>query len=80
MKPRKKLSVLARFRPRITADLNSDLVNLVGTETAFIYHKYVDDEDTPYSHQWVLTTEDPRFGDYWFPECDLEILQDWHSA
>jgi hypothetical protein len=40
----------------------------------------VDEDDTPYSDQWVLTAEDQRFGDYWFPECDLEILQEMHSS
>lgn len=76
MKPRKDLRVLARFNPTNTGDLDSELINLVGTEAVFCYHRFVDDDDTPYSEQWVLTTEDQRFGDYSFPECDLEILQE----
>jgi len=80
MKPRKDLRVLARFRPTNTDDLDSELINLVGTETVFCYHRFVEDNDTPYSEQWVLTTEDQRFGDYSFPECDLEILQEKHTT
>ena len=80
MKPRKNHRVLARFNPKTKDDLDSELIILVGTEAEFCYHKFVDNEDTPYSDQWVLTTEDPRFGDYWFPECDLEILQEKHPA
>ncbi len=56
------------------------MTNLVGTEAVFCYYKFVDDDDSPYSDQWLLTTEDQRFGDYCFPECDLEILQEKHSA
>jgi hypothetical protein len=80
MKPFKNLRVLARFRPTATDDLDSKLINLVGTEAVFCYHKFVDEDDTPYSDQWVLTAEDQRFGDYWFPECDLEILQEMHTS
>jgi len=79
-KPFKSLRVLARFNPMTTDDLDAELVNLVGTEAVFCYHKFVDEDDTPYSNQWVLTAEDQRFGDYWFPECDLEILQEKHCA
>ena len=80
MKPFKNLRVLARFSPKTTDDLESELTNLVGTEAVFCYHKFVDDDDSPYSDQWLLTTEDHRFGDYSFPEGDLEILQEKHSA
>ena len=80
MEPRKNLRVLARFSPTNTDDLDSKLINLVGTEAVFRYHRFVDDDDTPYSEQWVLTTEDQRFGDYSFPQCDLEILQEKHTA
>jgi hypothetical protein len=80
MKPRKNLRVLARFRPTSTDDLNSELISLVGMEAVFCYHRFVEDNDTPYSEQWVLTTEDQRFGDYWFPECDLQILQEKHTT
>ena len=80
MKRFKNLRVLARFSPKTKDDLDSELTKLVGTEAVFCYHKFVEDDDSPYSDQWVLTTEDLRFGDYWFPECDLEILQEKHSA
>jgi hypothetical protein len=79
MKPIKNLRVLARFSPKTTDDLEPELSNLVGTEAVFSYHRYVDEDDTPYSDQWVLTAEDQRFGGYWFPECDLEVLQEMHS-
>jgi hypothetical protein len=80
MKPVKSLRVLARYCPKTTDDLEPELSNLVGTEAVFSYHRYMDEDDTPYSNQWVLTAEDQRFGDYWFPECDLNILQEMHSA
>jgi len=80
MKSRKDLRVLARFSPTNTDDLDSELINLVGAEAVFRYHRFVDDDDTPYSEQWVLTTDDKRFGDYSFPECDLEILQEKHTT
>lgn len=72
----KNLRVLARFNPMTTDDLQSELVSLVSTEAVFCYHQFIEDDDTPYSDQWVLIAEDQRFGDYWFPECDLEILQE----
>ena len=80
MKPFKNLRVLARFSPKTTDDLDSEMTNLIGTEAVFCYYKFVDDDDSPYFNQWLLTTEDQRFGDYCFPECDLEILQEKHSA
>ena len=79
MKKHRNLRVRARFRPMNTDDLDSELINLVGEEAVFCYHKFVDEDDTPYSNQWVLTAEDQRFGDYWFPESDLEILQENHA-
>lgn len=80
MRRHKDLRVLARFTPKTTDDLDAALVPLVGKEAVFRYHRFVDDNDTPYSEQWVLTAEDKRFGDYWFPESDLEILQEQQSA
>jgi hypothetical protein len=56
----RNLRVLARFSPRTTDDLDPDLLNLVGTDAVFSYHKFVDDEDTPYANQWLLTSEDRR--------------------
>lgn len=80
MKRHKNLRVLARFNPRTTDDLDSGLIDLVGKEAVFRYVRFVDDNDTPYSDQWVLASEDKRFGDYWFPESDLEILREQHSG
>jgi hypothetical protein len=80
MKPHKNLRVLARFSPKTTADLSPELSNLVGKEAVFTYIRFVEENDTPYSEQWVLKAEDRRFGDYWFPECDLDILQEKHAA
>ena len=80
MKPHKNLRVLARFSPRTTTDLEPELNQLIGTEAVFSYLRFVEENDTPYSEQWVLTSEDQRFGDYWFPECDLVILQEKRSA
>jgi len=79
-KPYKNLRVLARFSPKTTYDLHAELISLVGTEAVFSYHKYIEDNDTPYSNQWVLIAEDQRFANYWFPECDLDILQEKLSA
>jgi hypothetical protein len=80
MKPSKNLRVMARFNPRTTSDLDPELLGLVGTVAEFRYHRFVEDNDTPYSGQWVLTSEDQRFGSYWFPESDLEILQEKELA
>lgn len=80
MKVFRNLRVLARFSPRTTDDLDPDLLNLVGKDAVFSYHKFVDDEDTPYANQWLLTSEDRRFGEYWYPESDLEILRVMRSA
>jgi hypothetical protein len=79
MTPFKNLKVLARYAPTITDDLDPSIAGLVGTVAVFSYHKLVDDEDTPYDGQWVLKTKDMRFGGYWFPESDLDILQESHA-
>jgi hypothetical protein len=80
MKPHRNMKVVARFSPRITDDLDPALLELVGAEAVFTYHRFVDEEDTPYMDQWVLTTEDRRFGGFWFPESDLEILRESLTA
>ena len=80
MEKHANLRILARFRPTTTCDLDSELINLVGEKGVFRYYKFVDDDDTPYSDQWLLIAEDKRFGNYWFSECDLEILQEMQSA
>jgi hypothetical protein len=43
------LRVLARFRPRSTDDPGSELIHLVGKEAEFRYHKFIDEDDSPYS-------------------------------
>ena len=80
MKRHVNLRVLARFRPTTKDDLASKLINLVGEKGVFRYYKFIDDDDTPYSNQWLLIAEDKRFGNYWFSECDLEILQEKQST
>jgi hypothetical protein len=80
MKKHTNLRVLARFRPTTTNDLDPELRGLVGEKGVFRYCKYVEDDDTPYSNQWVLIAEDQRSGDNWYPECDLEILQEKQPA
>ena len=59
MKRRKNLRVLARFKPMATNDLNQELIKFVGKEAVFRYHKFIDEDDTPYSNQWVLPHERP---------------------
>ena len=80
MKPFKNLRVLARFNPKTRDDLDVELDKLVGRDAVFCYLEFVDEDDTPYGNQWLLTPEDQRFGDYRFPESDLEVLRVMHSA
>jgi hypothetical protein len=71
----RKLQVLARFHPRVTGDLVPELSRVINTETVFTYTRQMD-EDEPFPGEWVLKTEDERFGDYWIPERDLEIIRE----
>ena len=80
MKPFKNLRVLARFNPKTRDDLDVELDKLVGRDAVFRYLEFVDEDDTPYGNQWLLTPEDQRFGDYRFPESDLEVLRVMRSA
>ena len=80
MHKHRNLKVLARFSPRNTDDLESGLIDLIGKEAEFRYHKFIEEDDTPYSDLWVLTSEDRQFGNYWYPESDLEILEEKHST
>jgi hypothetical protein len=73
MNKHRKLDVLARFQPRVADDLMPGLAKVIGTETVFTYTRQMD-EDEPFPGEWVLKTDDERFGDYWIPECDLEII------
>jgi len=73
MNRHRKLNVLARFRPRVVDDLMPGLEKVIGTETVFTYTRQMD-EDEPLPGEWVLKTDDERFGDYWIPECDLEMI------
>ena len=73
MNRRKKLNVLARFHPRVRSDLMPELTKVIDTETVFTYTRQMD-EDEPFPGEWVLSTDDERFGGYWIPERDLEII------
>ena len=75
MNRHRKLNVVARFQPRVVDDLMPGLAKVVGTETVFTYTRQMD-EDEPLPGEWVLKTGDERFGDYWIPECDLEIIRE----
>jgi hypothetical protein len=33
------------------------------------------DDDDPLPGEWVLKTEDERFGGYWIPERDLTVIK-----
>jgi hypothetical protein len=69
-----KLKVLARFQPKVVDDLMPELVKVIDTEALFIYAWQMDDDD-PLPGEWVLKTEDQRFGGYWIPESDLRIIK-----
>jgi len=75
MNRRRNLQVLARFHPRVVADLMPELTRVVDAETVFTYTRQMD-EDEPYPGEWVLQTDDQRFGSYWIPESDLEIIRE----
>ena len=74
MNRQRNLRVVARFQPGVVDDLFPELVNLVGTETVFTYTRQMD-EDEPFPDEWVLNTNDERFGKYWIAERDLEIIR-----
>jgi hypothetical protein len=75
MNKHRKLDVLARFQPRVVDDLMPGLANVIGTDAVFTYTRQMD-EDEPFPGEWVLKTDDERFGGYWIPECDLEIIEE----
>jgi hypothetical protein len=75
MNKHRKLSVLARFQPRVVDDLMPDLEKAIGSDAVFTYTRQMD-EDEPFPGEWVLKTDDERFGGYWIPECDLEIIEE----
>ena len=70
---RKNSRVRARFEPKVPEALFPELTPLVGTEADFVYVRKMDD-DEPYPDEWMLRTDDPRFGRYTIPERDLELL------
>ncbi|MCG6898527.1 MAG: hypothetical protein LJE75_00830 [Gammaproteobacteria bacterium] len=70
-----RVKVLARFRPKIVDDLVPELLQVIDTEAVFTYAWQMD-EDDPLPGEWVLKTEDQRFGGYWIPECDLAIIKE----
>ena len=71
----KHSKVLARFNPRSVDVLMPKLVEVIDTEAVFTYAWQMDDDD-PRPGDWVLTTEDERFGGYWIPESDLLIIKE----
>ena len=70
-----KTKVLARFQPRVADDLVPALLKVIDSEAVFTYAWQMD-EDDPLPGEWVLKTEDERFGGYWIPECDLTIIKE----
>ena len=74
MNRHRKLTVLARFKPRVVDDLMPELTKVIGTETGFTYMRQMD-EDEPFPGEWILNANDERFGDYWIPERDIEIIR-----
>jgi len=75
MNRHRKLSVVARFQPRVVDDLMPVLAKVVGIETVFTYTRQMD-EDEPFPGEWVLKPNDERFGSYWIPERDIEIIRE----
>jgi hypothetical protein len=74
-----KLKVLARFQPRVADDLVPVLLKVIDTEAVFTYAWQMD-EDDPFPGEWVLKTEDERFGGYWVPESDLTIIKECRNG
>ena len=72
----RKLKVLARFQPRVVEDLMPGLAKVIGTDSVFTYTRQMD-EDEPLPGEWILEADDDRFGGYWIPECDLQIIREY---
>ena len=70
-----KLNVLARFQPKRVDNLVPELTRLIGTETVFTYTRQMD-EDEPFPGEWILNAKDERFGRYWIPERDIQIIRE----
>ena len=79
MRKHRKLQVLARFHPGVADDLMPGLEKLIDTESVFTYARQMD-EDEPFPDEWILKTDDERFGGYWIPERDLEIIRKCHPG
>ena len=79
MRRYRKLQVLARFHPGVADDLMPGLAGLIDTEGVFTYARQMD-EDEPFPGEWVLKADDDRFGGYWIPERDLEIIRKCHHG
>ena len=75
MNRHRKLNVVARFQPRVVDDLMPGLAEVIGTEAVFTYTRQMD-EDEPFPGEWVLNTNNERFGGYWIPERDIEIIRE----
>ena len=75
MNRRRQLQVVARFQPAVVDDLMPGLAQVIGTEAVFTYTRQMD-EDEPFPGEWVLNAADERFGNYWIPERDIEIIRE----
>ena len=64
MNKHRRLNVLSRFQPRVVDDLMQGLAKAIGSDAVFTYSRQMD-EDEPFRGEWVLKTDDGRFGDYW---------------
>ena len=69
----KNSRVRTRFEPRVPEALVPGLAMLAGAEADFVYVRKMDD-DEPYPDEWILRTDDPRFGRYAIPESKLKIV------
>jgi hypothetical protein len=58
----------------VVDDLMPGLTKVIGSDAVFTYTRQMD-EDEPFPGEWVLKTDDERFGDYWIPESDLVIIE-----
>lgn len=75
MNRHRKLKVLARFHPGVVDDLVPALEKVIDSEAVFTYTRQMD-EDEPFPDEWILYTDDERFGGYWIPERDLQIIRE----
>jgi len=75
MNDKRFTKIRARFMPHPDHidTLRPGLKGLIGVEAEFMY-AWIGEEDETFPGVWALTTTDERFGGYWVPEFDLEVL------